>query len=233
MLRGLLTELVDLIAPPACISCGEPEFSDGVLCAGCASRLNRMRGPLCTRCATPSYKKMHGCSHCRSHDWVQDSVAAAFVYDGPARKLVAALKSRRSWEVAEFMAGHMEMALIPMSDIQVVVPVPASNRRRRKFGFSQSKLLATALSVKLGIPCADNLLKRCESARQVGLARGERLENASKTFAMNISNDPPEYVLLVDDVVTTCATVASCASVLKRGGVRTVHCIAFARTLNA
>ncbi len=227
----MLTELVDLIVPPACISCGEPEFSGRVICAGCACGMNRLIGPSCARCATPSNEKMHGCSQCQRYNWVQDSVAAAVAYEGPARKLVASLKSRRSCQVAEFMAGYMDTAMIRTPDIRVVVPVPASKRRIHKFGFSQSELLTTALSAKLGIPSISNLLQRCQSERQVGLAKGERLENASKTFAMNISIDPPEDVLVVDDVITTCATMASCASVLKSGGVRTVHCVAFARTL--
>ena len=231
MPRCLLTELVDLIVPPACVSCYEPDFSDGVICTVCAGRMNRLRGPSCTRCATPSNEKMHGCSQCRRYNWVQDSVTAAFAYDGSTRKLITSLKSRRSCEVAEFMASYMETALAQMPDIQVAVPVPTSHRRMRKFGYSQSELLSTALSAKIGIPSASNLLKRGDSQRQVGLARRERLEHASKTFSMNISIDPPEDVLLVDDVITTCATMASCASALKSGGVRTVHCIAFARTL--
>ncbi len=230
MIRRLFNQVAHLVAPPTCYCCGEPELSGVVLCSGCEQRLHKLHGPKCTRCAYPSAVETHGCPRCEGFDWGQDSVTAAVAYDGAARALVAAFKSRRSVETARFMAKLMGRSLPDRLDVEAVVPVPESAKRKRKYGFNQAELLAAALAADVGIP-RRRILKRCASGRQVGLARAARLDNARGAFVTR-SSYRPRRVLLADDVITTCATMASCAGALKAAGVEEVHCIAFARTLS-
>lgn len=231
MLHGIISGLVNLIAPPSCIGCGEPEFSGAALCSECTQRLHMLRGPACTRCAYPSAVKTIGCRHCEGFDRGQDSVTATVAYEGDARAVVAAFKSRRSFEVAKFMADLIARSLPDRLDVDAVVPVPESAKRKHRYGFNQADLLAAALGREMDIPLR-RILRRERSGRQVGLAREARFDNVRDAFSTQCGENLPKKVLLVDDVITTCATVASCAAVLKGSGVKKVHCAAFARTLN-
>lgn len=231
MLHGIISGLVNLIAPPSCIGCGEPEFSGAVLCRECKRSLHRLRGPACTRCAYPSAAETKGCRHCEGFDWGQDSVTATVAYDGGARALVSAFKSQRSVATAKLMAESMARSLPCRLDVDAVVPVPESSKRKQKYGFNQAGLLAAALGREMDIPL-HRILRRGHSGRQVGLAREARLDNVLDAFTTVHNVRMPEKVLLVDDVITTCATMAACAAALKGSGVKTVHCVAFARTLN-
>lgn len=152
---------------------------------------------------------------------------APVAYDGPARDLVKALKFRGATGVAGAMAA-LVVANAPAGLLAGgLVPVPLHPARRRTRSFNQSALVAAAVSARAGLPVVDCLIRKGSRETQVGRARAARLTVAG---AILTTGRPPPTALLVDDVVTTGATLAACAGALRAAGARQVAAIAFART---
>lgn len=157
------------------------------------------------------------------------SVWAALEYEGPARSLVGALKFRGALAVADPMAALM-VAAAPAERLRgALVPVPLHPARRRKRGFNQAERLAVAIGRRAGLPVADCLARGGSNLRQVGRDRAERL--AGPAGSIRARGPVPARAVLVDDVITTGATLAACAAVLRAAGSEEVRALVFARTL--
>ena len=153
-------------------------------------------------------------------------------YEGPARALVHALKFRGARGVAETMAAQI-VACAPTGLLtgSVLVPVPLHPRRRRRRGFNQAALLAAALGRRADLPVADCLMRRGAAVRQVGRDRQGRLDAIVGTVAVTPAGLVPRRAVLVDDVVTTGATLGACADTLRAAGSGELAAVAYARTL--
>jgi ComF family protein len=158
-------------------------------------------------------------------------VWAPVAYAGPARDLVRALKFRRATGVADAMAAQI-VANAPfgwLADV-ALVPVPLHPRRLRSRGFNQAALIASALGRRAGLEVLDCLARSGATTTQVGRQRAER--RAGPAGAIDVGGDAvPERVLLVDDVVTTGATLAACRAALVAAGSLELSAVVFARTL--
>lgn len=146
-------------------------------------------------------------------------------YEGAAREMVARLKYRNARSVVPWLAGRMA-ALVDEGGFDVVAWVPTTASRRRQRGFDQARVLATAVARRLGFPCR-NLLRRRPGPPQTGRSRLQRLEGPA--FDVRSPGSVPAHVLLVDDVVTTGATLAAAAGSLRDAGVRRVAAVVAAR----
>ncbi len=200
-----------LLAPPLCWSCRGAVRRGAALCASCRGRL---------RFAT--WSATVGPSGVR--------VCAALSYEGPARDLVHALKFRGAAGLAGTMAAFM-VAAAPAGLLDAgctLVPVPLHPRRRRRRGFNQAELLASALAGRTGVAVSDCLARSGADIRQVGRGRGARLDSLAGSIALR--SGAPGLAVLVDDVVTTGSTIAECARVLRAAGTAEVGAIVFART---
>ena len=199
--------LLDLLAPPLCWACRSLAACDGPLCGAC-------RGSL--RFLGPAPVAMRGLE-----------VWAPVAYDGPAADLVKALKfhgaARLAGDMAAIVVANAPAGLLAGA----LVPVPLHPARRRARPFNQSALIAAAISRRAGLPVADCLIRTGPKQTQVGRSRAARLSSAGTIEA---AARPPATALLVDDVVTTGATLAACAAALRAAGTRQVGAIAFART---
>ena len=161
-----------------------------------------------------------------------DGVWAPVAYTGPARDVVRALKFRGAWRVADAMAAAV-VASAPVGwlggDV-VLVPVPLHPARLRSRGFNQAERLAQGVSRRTGLPVTIALVRGGSKATQMGLGRGERLRRVAGSVAVASGAAVPSRVVLVDDVVTTGATLAACRDVLRAAGALEVRAIAYART---
>jgi ComF family protein len=205
----LARALAAAIVPPLCAACGRGCRAEAVLCTRCARRLASAE-PLLGN-GPPGLDRA----------WSSAS------YEGVARDLVAALKFRRLLPVARLMAERIEW-LAPAHMLSgAVVPVPAAGARLRRRGFDPAGELAAALADLLEAepnPC----LARVGAGRQVGRRRAERVGHPPR---IQLRGEAPRSVLLVDDVLTTGATLTACARALRAAGASRVVAVTFARRL--
>jgi predicted amidophosphoribosyltransferase len=197
------------LAPPLCAACGRSCRRQAVLCTRCGRRLAAAE-PLLGK-GPPGL----------------DRAWSSAPHEGVARGLVAALKFRGLLPVAELMADRIQ-SLAPAHELSgTVVPVPPAAARLRGRGFDPAGELAAALSERLEAPL-ERCLSRRGRGRQVGRRRAERLAHPPSVHAIGRA---PRSVLLVDDVLTTGATLTACARALRSSGASRVVAITFARRL--
>lgn len=221
-------ELVAVIAPPACVTCGCAMARAGErLCAECALAVPWLR-PGCARCGLP----VHRGGACPAAPLAFERSWAPVAYEGVSRQLVGALKFRGALPVANVMAAHMAANLPPwLRDAEAsLVPVPAMSARTRRRGFDPARELTTALARRIELPVTDCLVRRDRSGRQVGASRA--LRRSAGRFDVRVRGAPPAVAILVDDVHTTGATLDACARALADDGRATVlAAVSYARTL--
>lgn len=202
--------VTDAVAPPTCASC-LTETSAEPLCRRCRADL---------RWLPPEPVRVAGLDA-----W------APLAYDGAARAIVAALKFRRAAGMERTMAAQVVAAAPPgWLDGGVLVPVPLHPARRRRRGFNQSELLAAAIAERTGAGVADCLGRRGRSATQVGRSRAQRATAIEGAVGVRRGALTPARAILVDDVITTGATLAACAEALRAAGACSVRAVAYART---
>jgi predicted amidophosphoribosyltransferase len=153
---------------------------------------------------------------------------APVAYEGPGRDLVRALKFRGALALGDEMAA-LAVASAPRELLRgVLVPVPLHPVRLRRRGFNQAAVLAEAIARRTALPVSDCLRRRGPGPPQVGRGRGARL--AGPAGSIEPRAPAPATAVLVDDVVTTGATLAACAAALREAGAKEVAALAFART---
>ena len=166
---------------------------------------------------------------------VGDSLAlalAAFAYEGPLRRALAALKYSGASRVARVLARAAEPALrslVAVTGPATLVPVPLHIERRRSRGYNQAELLARHLARSMRMPLADSLGRRRPTTKQHRLDRAARLHNLRDAFVLAPRAVVPQAAILVDDIVTTTATLEACASVLRAAGCEAVYGFSVAR----
>lgn len=171
-----------------------------------------------------------GCHECRGRRLAFEEAWSAFAYEGVARDVVTALKSRGALVLASFIA-HEVAGRAPAALLRgTIVPVPAHARRRRSSGFNQALEIAAALGRTSDLPVRD-LLRRVRAPAQVGLERRARLVNARGSVRVQGGSTVPPRAVLVDDVHTTGATLDACAQALRQAGAEEVVGVTFARAL--
>ena len=196
--------LLSILAPPLCVACRGP--APGVLCRRCGACLE-YQGPVPIRA-------------CGLAAW------APLAYEGPARAVVGRLKFSGAVSLADHMAAAIA-ANAPGGFLDApLVPVPSPRARHRRRGYCHAALIARALARRTGLAviCA---LEREGDRRQVGRARAERLRTPPRFRPRGTGSGA---VILVDDVVTTGATLGACAAALERAGWRCDRAVAYART---
>jgi ComF family protein len=219
----LTAAALDLAFPATCAGCGR---EGAPLCDACLPALD-------ARLALPGGTPM-GLPAEIPAPLLQLEWCAPFA--GPVRAALHDLKYRGERRLAEPLGAAIARRWARVgSGAQVVVPVPVHAERERQRGYDQAVLIATTAAQRLGLPFGHALERGRATVAQFELDRGERAANVAGAFRVRVS-DPAavpavvgRWVLLVDDVVTTGATLAACAVALERAGVRAVSAIAVAR----
>lgn len=223
---GLAAQLLALLAPPACATCGAPlRPAAEVLCGPCRRQLPWLPRLRCHRCGLPA-----PCRNCPARGAAFEAAWAPLAYDASARRAVTALKFGGLLGLADTMAAQIAAgAPGGMVAGATLVPVPLHPSRRHGRGFNQAELLARSLAQRLGLPVRCCLTRRGGASRQLGAGRAARLAPARIEVA--VRSPPPARAVLVDDVHTTGATLDACARALHAGGARHVSCLTYARAL--
>ncbi len=228
----------DFLLPLACASCRRPVDGGerGIVCGRCWSRLTPLRAPRCDRCGHPGDGR-HACRWCAQLPvYVRAARSVCRVDVGTGGAIVHALKYDGWRAVAEGMAVRMARTDWPLDVIverTALVPVPLGRTRLRHRGYNQSTLLAAALAPIWGIPVWEGVLARGRETRsQTRLTPGERLGNVSGAFRVLQDGRAllrGSHVIVVDDVVTTGATLNASAAALFAGGARIISYVTFGR----
>lgn len=238
-MRALCRAGLDLALPPLCPSCRAPLAGGPGLCADCWSKLSLIEPPYCVRLGIPfAYDPGPGLLSMEAiaNPPAYDRARAAVRYDDIARKLVHAFKYTDRLDLAPMMGRWMARAgheLLVEAD--ALVPVPLHWRRLWGRRFNQSATLAGVISGSCGVPVLHDALKRVRATpQQVGLSKIQRADNVQGAFQVSPEKSADvsgRRLVLIDDVLTSGATVDTCARVLLRAGAAHVDVLVFARVV--
>jgi len=228
MLRRAAQRLADAVFGGSCFLC-RGRAGNGPLCAECAAELPRAPGERCPRCALAS-SGSRTCGRCLSHPPHFDATSAAFEFRFPADVLVHALKYRGELAIAAFAASQLDAGVGPSAEVAALVPVPLSAARLRERGYNQAMEIARHLSRARGLRLAPELCERTlETMPQMGLPFAERTRNVRGAFRCP-QPLPRGTIAVLDDVMTTGATLDEIAATLKAAGADRVVNWVLART---
>ncbi|MEM7481575.1 MAG: ComF family protein [Acidobacteriota bacterium] len=246
--RALWNDWVHFVLPCPCLGCGRPLAAPAprlMLCRPCRGRLSPRRGPSCRRCARPlADPELATCTACIVRTPELDRLWIPWRYLPPLDSVVQALKFRR----LEHLGGDLALGALEEigprrlaerlkgrtgPPIEWVVPIPLHWRRRLQRGYNQAEAIARPLAERLELPLIRALRRPRATPPQTGLGRRERLRNPRRSFRLSATYQQKlsgEGVLLVDDVLTTGATLRAAAQCLRQGGVRRVEGFVIARS---
>jgi ComF family protein len=235
-LRKTWTGLSDLVLPPVCLGCREPMTAHDTLCAACWTGIDFIRPPLCDRLGVPlpfATGEISLSSAAMADPPVFDRTRAVAHYSGLMRRLIHDLKFHDRDDLVRLLGAWLaEAGRDLLTGADLIVPVPLSRMRLLRRRFNQAARLGHDLSRRSGVPMDPLSLVRIRStASQVGLSRSEREENVRGAFAVrDIRREQIEgrRIVLLDDVVTTGATVAAATRALRRAGADSVDVLALA-----
>ena len=224
-----------LVAPPLCPRCQERLAAAGGLCPACYEAVARLpEGPRCRACGGALVAVASGvCRRCAEEPPPWFRGVSALDYHGEAGDLVRAYKYGRQTALAEYFAAEMASAWRAYGSParpQLLVPVPLHPLRQMARGFNQAELLCERLAPRLGLPVVEALRRQRPTAHQARLDAHGRRRNMRRAFSVTGTGRlRGKSVLLVDDVMTTGATLAACAETLAAAGVAEVSVLTAAR----
>jgi ComF family protein len=236
-IRHIADSLADLLWPPRCGACsalleGEDK-TQNCFCAACTETLVFTTAPLCSTCGLPfgGTGPNHVCSGCLIDPPAFDHARTLLLYGGAAAQALTRLKYARVPGLAKPLGNMLSHLTLQMPPPDVVVPVPLHPIRLRARGFNQSALLAAQVASTLKTPFLTNTLVRTRNTpSQAGMNRQQRLTNLQNAFSVRQKHRiPGRHVLLIDDVITTTATIRAAASILVRSGAKHISVAALAR----
>lgn len=221
--------------PPICASCRR---RGTWLCDRCRATARSVPRPICHRCGQSSVEPFFTCENCA--DWPSGigSVRAAFVFGGAIREQVHRFKYQGEFARATTIATLMFERIVAHEFVDhtswdLVAHVPLHSRRRRQRGFDQADLIARHLAEHLDLPRISGLFRIRDTPSQVGRGTAERRENVRDAFGWRGEPLNGQKILVLDDVITTGATMIAASQPLLQAGAGRIDGFAFARELLA
>ena len=230
--------LLDLVLPPLCLACRKPVAQQGGLCGDCWGGIHFLDEPCCMRCGHPFASVDQAgmeCGACLQDPPAFERARAAFRYDDASKGLVLSFKHADRPGLARYVTPWMARAAAPLlAEADLLVPVPLHPLRLLHRRYNQAALLANALSRRSGVRCIPDLLRRTRRTPPQGkLGRAAREQNVKGAvkLAKTIDLVREKRILLVDDVLTTGATLGECVRVLRQSGAAAVDVVTLARVV--
>lgn len=228
----------EILLPTACLVCCRP-LRNALVCYRCRPPLPDLADTIarsCRRCFSPlgTNKQSDSCETCALFPPLTDSMRFLWEYDGLARDLIRTIKYRPSVSLAIMSGGLLCSAaeqLFTRRDWDMIIPVPSSHAMFRRRLFHPCVELARPLARAKGIPLIHGLRHDNRRAPQASLSHDDRLRRLSNLFSLTTRCKPRgQRILLVEDVITTGATISAAAALLRKAGATRVDVLALART---
>lgn len=222
-MTSILEKAISIIAPHRCLSCGK---ENNILCIACGNDVFLEPEPSCGFCDRLT-KNGAVCRSCRpgsplGHIWIAGS------YEGTVAYLIKHFKFNSLRAAAEPLAAGMARLLPVLGHDTIIVPVPTAPQRIRTRGFDQTVLLARELHKQTGLAYA-HLLRRNHNLRQLGMSRAMRQRQARDAFIAVERDYANVHILLIDDVITTGATLNAAAKALRAAGAQQIDAVVIAK----
>jgi ComF family protein len=233
--------VLDAVLPPRCLKCGDILSTAQGLCPDCWRKLTWLGAPCCACCGQPFPFDTGAdslCGACLQKRPAYDRARAVFRYDDESRALIIGLKHADRTESVPALAGWMTRAgAALLESAEFIVPVPLHWTRLAARRFNQAALLAQAIGRDAGLPVLPQALGRRRATRSQGhlgrLARFRNVKGAIVVAERHASTVTNRRILLIDDVITTGATVESAAKALISAGAQNVDILALAKVVRA
>jgi len=249
LFKNFFRSTLDFMIPCRCLLCGDftqsstshGNVSQPSLCTTCWQQLSFITEPYCKGCASPLSFDGDGCRSCHEKSFDFDSARAALVYNDAAKQLITRFKHGGQTGYAQLFRPWMQAAIETEQPYDGIIPVPLHFWRLFERGYNQAALLAHRLSLKRGfstditpIPIMKGALKRIRHTPSQGhLSALDRVKNIDKALTANPAIVSGKCLLLIDDVMTTGATLNECARALKNAGAIRVDVLVLARAVKS
>lgn len=237
-----LSQIIDFILPPRCIVTGDVVDQQGMVSGQIWGTLNFIGSPYCNCCGFPFDFDMDGvndgnlCAVCIKHPPIYDYARSALVYDDASRDIILGYKhGDQTYAVPTFLPWLERAGADIFDGVDFIMPVPLHAFRLLRRRFNQAGLMAQYLSKSIRKECLVDGLKRIRATPTQGyLEKSERKKNVHNAFRINKkykSKLEGKIILLIDDVLTTGATINECTKELQRHGVKEVRVLTLARVV--
>lgn len=236
-----MNRLLDFLIPPHCVSCHGSMESDQGLCGACWRQIHFISNPYCHTCGLPlpfgdDNPTTMLCGPCTLEPPPYDLGRSCVAYDAHSKDLILRFKHGDHTSLTPFFVKWLEQTGKEiMVDVKFILPVPLHWTRLLKRRYNQAALLSKGLSHKTGIPYLPTTLKRIRATPPQGhLSKEERQKNVENSFSVSDKGAnilEGQQVLLIDDVLTSGATIHACTKVLKNAGVTKVSVLTLARVV--
>ena len=221
---SVIDKIISLYAPHVCVGCG---YEGSPLCDTCYAQL-AVAPECCYRCYVPS-RLGRTCTACSAHSSLL-SVNSATVYNATAKAVVAGLKFERKMQTAEGIGAHLARRFASgLQEDVIIVPIPTATKRVRSRGYDQAQLIARALARQSGCRYVPALARHGQLEQKGANRQQRQLQIRGAVRVTCPDRVRGARIMLVDDVLTTGATVEEAARVLKLAGARAVGALVFAR----
>lgn len=220
---------LDLLFPPRCAGCGDLGLT---WCATCNAGVRHIEDPLCAHCGLPAGQAVR-CAACANRHYKFNAGRSWGVYAGELRRAILSLKHRRNASLAaELAKGYKQVFEAQDWKVDLLIPIPLGPQRLKQRGYNQIELLAAPFGEFARLRYAQNvLIRRHDTLPQFELNAVDRWENLHGSFVASPAHLVGKNVLVIDDIMTTGATLDSAAQALLEAGAKKVYAITLARTL--
>lgn len=215
----------------SCAACGRVLLHEEFICAKCDGRRKKTE-IFCTKCGR-AVEKDGVCISCETLSEKWDMAVSPYIYAEPTDEMIWQMKYRNRPSLADDLGkelGEYIISRFPDGEFDFITFIPSGSERLMERGYNQAQLLAEAVGNVMNVPVCE-ILHSKDSGHQVGLGAKERYENAVGRFSIDENADVKEKrIIIIDDVMTTGATMAAASSVLKRSGADYILAATVAQT---
>ncbi|MRS01941.1 ComF family protein, partial [bacterium] len=229
-ITSLFWKSMDWLYPPRCCNCDRRGF---VLCDECFSDIEHLTTKYCIKCGYPIRYQNRLCKACSLETPLYTQMRSWAVFSGSVRTAIHSLKYKRNLALGNILAKPL-IEVVEKSgwQIDLVVPVPLSKSRMQSRGYNQAALISRYLAASLNIPHSSHDLRRIKNTfTQTKMNVNKRFTNLLDAFYANPATLKKKNILIIDDVITTGATMRNCTNALLAAGAEKIYCLSVARAI--